>query len=263
VFLIIAFIFAKGGPMMVEYGVLDFIFGMVWRPEDGRFGVFPMIIGTLYVIGGALAIAAPLGLACAIFLAEIAPPKIRDIMKPSIEALAGIPSVIYGFFGLVVVIPFMRDVFGAGPSIATGSIILAIMILPTLISVAQDAIRAVPKEFKEGSLALGATHWQSIRRVILPAAAPGVMCGMILGLGRAVGEALAVMMVTGNVVAMPDSIFDPMRALSANVALEMPYAPGTHREALFATGVILLGVIILMTLLMNYIQRWSRSRWLG
>lgn len=230
---------------------------------DGTFGVFPMIIGTLYVIGGALAIAAPLGIACAIFLAEIAPQKMRDIMKPSIEALAGIPSVIYGFFGLVVVVPFMRAVFGAGFSIATGSIILAIMILPTLISVGQDAIRAVPKEFKEGSLALGATHWQSIRKVILPAAAPGILCGMILGLGRAVGESLALLMVTGNMVAIPGSIFDPIRALSPNVALEMGYAFGTHRDALFATGVILLGVIILMTLIMNYIRRWNRSRWLG
>jgi len=253
IILIIAFIIQQGLPAMESYGFFHFIFGMNWNPDVGEFGVFPMVIGTLSITGLALLMAVPLSLCCSIFLSEIAPPTMRRVLKPTIQALAGIPSVIYGFFGLVVLVPFMRVHFGgSGFSMLTASLILTVMILPTIISISEDALRSIPLEYKEASLALGATQWQTIKNVIFPAALTGIITAIILGMGRAIGETMAVIMVAGNVVQIPGSIFDPVRALTSNIALEMGYATGLHYNALFATGIVLIMVIILLLLVVNY-----------
>jgi phosphate transport system permease protein len=204
IILIIAFIFQQGLPAMEYYGVFHFIFGMNWNPTEGEFGVFPMIVGTLSITALALLMAVPLSLCCSIFLSEVAPPTMRKILKPTIQALAGIPSVIYGFFGLVVLVPFMRIHFGGtGFSMLSASLILTVMILPTIISISEDALRSIPLEYKEASLALGATQWQTIKNVIFPAALAGIITAIILGMGRAIGETMAVIMVAGNVVQIP------------------------------------------------------------
>ncbi|MGZ7047825.1 MAG: phosphate ABC transporter permease subunit PstC, partial [Methanobacterium sp.] len=237
ILLIIGFIFREGIPAMQFYGFLNFIFGMTWSPSDDQYGVFTMIIGTIGITLLSLLFAVPLSLLCAIFLAEIAPNTMRRILKPVIETLAGIPSVVYGFFGLIILVPFMRIHFGGtGFSMLTASLILTVMILPTIISISEDALKSVPPEYKEASLALGATQWQTIKNVLFPAALPGIITAIILGMGRAVGETLAVIMVAGNVAQIPGSIFDPVRALTSNIALEMGYATGIHYNALFATG---------------------------
>lgn len=246
VLLITIFIFKEGLPV-IKHGVFSFIFGREWLPNEGIFGIFPMIIGSFGVTIGALLLGVPLGLACAVFLAELAPPKAAQIIRPAIELLAGIPSVVYGFFGLLMITPFIRDFIGGpGLSLLAGAVILAIMILPTIISISEDAIRAVPKEYKEGSLALGATNWQTIKNVILPAASSGIMAALVLGMGRAIGETMAVIMVTGNTVSMPDSILAPVRTLTGNIAIEMSYAADDHRQALFATGIVLFVIIMLI-----------------
>lgn len=249
------FIFQTGWPIMAEVGVLDFIFGDVWRPLAGVFGIFPMIIGTFLVVFGALLLGAPTGIMCGTFLAEIAPRRVRDFMRPTIELLIGIPTVVYGFFGLVVLVPLIRiHLGGPGFSILAGSIILGIMILPIIIAISEDGIRAIPHTYKEASLALGATHWQTIRNVLLPAARSTILTGVILGFGRAIGETMAVIMVLGNTPILPDSILAPARALTANIAMEMAYATGDHRQALFATGIVLFAVILLLNLLINAIR---------
>jgi phosphate transport system permease protein len=259
IILIIAFIFKEGIPAMLSYGTLNFIFGMTWSPTNGQYGVFPMIVGTLSITFLALLMAVPLSICCSIFLAEIAPVNMRKILKPTIQALAGIPSVIYGFFGLIVLVPIMRVNFGgSGFSMLAASLILTVMILPTIISISEDAIRSIPLEYKEASLALGATQWQTIKNVIFPAAIPGVITAIILGMGRAVGETMAVIMVAGNVVQIPGSIFDPVRALTSNIALEMGYATGLHYNALFATGIVLIMIIILLLLIANYFNYKKR-----
>lgn len=253
--LIIIFIFWEGLPALLSYGFFNFIFGMNWSPSDGQFGVFPMIIGTLAITGLSLLMAVPLGIFCAIFLAEIAPSSMRKILRPTIQTLAGIPSVVYGFFGLIVLVPFMRVQFGGtGFSMLTASIVLTVMILPIIVSVSEDAIRSVPYEYKEASLALGSTHWQTIKNVLFPAAIPGVITSVILGMGRAIGETLAIIMVAGNVVQIPGSIFDPVRALTSNIAIEMGYATGIHYNALFATGIVLIGMIIILLVIANYLH---------
>jgi phosphate transport system permease protein len=255
IILIIAFIFQEGLPAINSIGLFNFIFGMVWNPDYGIYGVFPMIVGSLYIMALSLAMAIPFAIFGAIFLAEVAPPIMRRILKPTIQTLAGIPSVIYGFFGLIVLVPFMRIHFGgSGYSVMTASIILTVMILPTILSVSEDALKSVPLEYKEASLALGATHWQTIKNVIFPAAIPGVLTGTILGMGRAIGETMAVIMITGNVPQIPNSIFDPVRALTSNIALEMGYATGIHYNALFATGIVLLGLIVILLLVANWIN---------
>lgn len=259
IILIIAFIFKEGIPAMLSYGTLNFIFGMIWSPTNGQYGVFPMIVGTLSITFLALLMAVPLSICCSIFLAEIAPSNMRKILKPTIQALAGIPSVIYGFFGLVVLVPIMRVNFGgSGFSMLAASLILTVMILPTIISISEDALRSIPLEYKEASLALGATQWQTIKNVIFPAAIPGIITAIILGMGRAVGETMAVIMVAGNVVQIPGSIFDPVRALTSNIALEMGYATGMHYNALFATGIVLIMIIILLLLIANYFNYKKR-----
>jgi len=251
--LIIFFIFWEGFPAIMSVGFFNFIFGMDWSPSNGLYGVFPMIIGSLAITGLSLLMAVPLGVFCAIFMAEIAPANMRKILKPTLQTLSGIPSVVYGFFGLIILVPFMRIHFGGtGFSMLTASIILTVMILPIIVSVSEDALRSVPGEYKEASMALGATHWQTIKNVIFPAAIPGVITSIILGMGRAIGETLAIIMVAGNVVQIPGSIFDPVRALTSNIAIEMGYATGIHYNALFATGIVLILMIIVLLVVANY-----------
>ncbi|MBC7111869.1 MAG: phosphate ABC transporter permease subunit PstC [Methanothermobacter sp.] len=253
ILLIITFIFREGIPIFQDYGVINFIFGMDWAPSDGKYGVFTMIVGSLCITLLSLAIAVPLSILCAIFMAEVAPEIMRKILKPVIETLAAIPSVVYGFFGLIVLVPYVRaNIGGTGFGMLTAALILTVMIMPTIISVSEDAIRSVPLEYKEASLALGATHWQTIRKVIFPAAIPGIITSIILGMGRAIGETLAVIMVAGNVTQIPSSILDPVRALTSNIALEMGYATGLHYSALFGTAIILFALIMILLVVANY-----------
>lgn len=253
--LIIIFVFKEGIYAMQSVGFFNFVFGMEWAPSDGKYGIFPMIIGSLEITGLSLVMAVPLGVLCAIFLAEIAPNSMRKILNPTIQTLAGIPSVVYGFFGLVLLVPFMRVHFGGtGFSMLSASVILTVMILPIIVSVSQDALRSIPLEYKEASLGLGATHWQTIKNVIFPAALPGIITSVILGMGRAIGETLAIIMVAGNVVQIPGSILDPVRALTSNIAIEMGYATGVHYNALFATGIVLIFMIIILLVIANYLH---------
>jgi len=245
--LIALFIFNEGLPFIFKYGLRKFLFSNEWQPQLGKFGIFPMITASLWVTLGAMIIGAPLGVAVAFFLSEYVPRSIMRIVKPTIELLAAIPSVVYGFIGVMVLAPIIRDNFGGpGLSLLAGSIILGIMILPTIISISVDSILAVPQSYREGSLALGATVWQTIHMVTIKASKSGIIASIILGLGRAVGETMAVIMVAGNAVNIPHSPLDSVRTLTANIALEMSYATGMHRQALFATGVVLfVGIIIL------------------
>lgn len=251
--LIIFFIFREGSPAIAKVGLLDFIAGGRWIPGKGIFGILPMIAGSAWVTFGAMILGAPLGLACAIFLAEMAPPKATSILKPAVELLAGIPSVVYGFMGLVILVPFIRNVFGGpGFSVLASAVVLAIMILPTMISISYDALKAVPRAYRDGMMALGATRWQTIKMVVLPAARSGIVAAVILSMGRAIGETMAVIMVAGNAKIIPASLLDPVRTLTSNIALEMGYAAGDHRQALFATGVVLFVVIAVL----NLFARW-------
>ncbi len=240
ILLIFLFVGIRGFPIISKVGLLNFIFGMDWTPTEGRFGAFPLIVGSLLVTLGALVIGGPLGVSVAIFLAEIAPDSMRRIVRPAVELLAGIPSVVYGFFGIVVIVPIIRKlVGGSGFGFLTGSVVLAVMILPTITTLSEDAIRAVPKKYTVGSLGLGATKWQTIRHVVLPVAAQGIISAIILGIGRAIGETMAVLMVLGNAPIIPTSLSDPMTTMTSVIALDMSYASGDHQVALFALGLIL------------------------
>ncbi|MDP4195385.1 MAG: phosphate ABC transporter permease subunit PstC [Bacteroidota bacterium] len=245
--LITLFIINEGVPFIFKYGVGNFLFSSDWHPQQMKFGIFPMITASLWVTFGAMLLGAPLGVAVALFLSEYVPRPIMRIVKPTIELLAAIPSVVYGFIGVIVLAPLIRNYLGGpGLSLLSGSIILGIMILPTVISISIDSILAVPQSYREGSLALGATTWQTINMVTVKASKSGIIASIILGLGRAIGETMAVIMVAGNSVNMPHSALDSVRTLTANIALEMSYATGLHRQALFATGVVLfVGIIIL------------------
>ena len=254
--LITVFIFVKGMPIILETGVWNFIFGMSWAPSRGEYGIFPMIVGTVTVTLGAAIIGVPIGICCSIFLAEFAPVTLRNIFRPAIQLLAGIPSVVYGFWGLLFIVPFIRNYMGGpGLSILAGSIILAIMVLPTVISITEVSILALPPQYKEGAFALGLTHWQAICSVILPSAKSGIVAAVILGIGRAIGETMAVIMVLGNSVAIPESILDPVRTLTTNIGIEMGYASGQHQEALFATGIVLFVIIMLLNASAQFIVR--------
>lgn len=259
--IITVFIFEQGTPIMFKYGLKSFLLGRDWYPNEKSFGLLPMIVGSLMVTAGAMIIGVPLGLASAIFLTEFSHRRLTRILKPVIELLAGIPSVVYGFIGLMFLVPFIRENFGGpGLSVLAASIILGIMILPTVISIAIDSIRAVPDSYREGSIALGATKWQTVRLVVLPAARSGIVAGIILGMGRAIGETMAVIMVAGNAADIPDSILAPVRTLTSNIALEMAYAGGEHREALFATGVILFVIIMILNTLANVTTARQRRK---
>jgi phosphate ABC transporter permease protein PstC len=255
--LIFAFIFREGLPLMLKTGIGKFIAGTHWAPSQNQYGILPMIVGSLEVTLLAIVFGAVLGLSCSMFLAEFAPRWSVRILKPVIELLAGIPSVVYGFIGVVVLVPFIRRSFGGpGFSVLASAIILGIMILPMVIAVSLDALQAVPLSYKEGSLALGATRWQTLYRVIFPAARSGVIAALILGMGRAVGETMAVIMVAGNAVKIPHSVLEPVRTLTSNIALEMGYASGDHQAALFATGVVL----FIITMILNTIALLSIKR---
>ncbi len=249
---ITAFIFMEGTPIMFKYGFKSFLGGMDWYPTEKSFGLLPMIAGSLMVTLGALVIGVPLGLACAVFLTEFTSKRSRRLIKPVIELLAGIPSVVYGFMGVVILVPFIRESLGGpGLSVLAASIILGIMILPTIISISIDSLLAVPAAYREGSIAMGATRWQTTKMVLFPAARSGIVASIILGMGRAVGETMAVIMVAGNAVAIPGSLLAPVRTLTSNIALEMGYASGEHRQALFATGVILFVIIMILNTIAN------------
>lgn len=256
VFLICYYLFAEGIPAINEIGWKEFLFGTVWRPGSNEFGIFPMIVGSVYVTLGAIIIGVPIGLLMAVFMAMFCPKSLHKILKPVVDLLAGIPSIIYGFFGLMVIVPFVRENFGGqGFSIFTASLILGVMILPTIISVSEAAIRAVPKPYYEGALALGATSEISAFKVVLPAAKSGVMAAVVLGVGRAIGETMAVQMIVGNQAWIPDSIFKGVRTLTTNIVLEMGYATDLHRGALIATGVVLFVFILLINLSMQLLKR--------
>ena len=250
VLLICVFLFANGIPAMKEIGLFDFLMGRQWKPNNNIYGILPMILGSIYVTAGAIVIGVPIGILVAVFMTRFCPKWLYKILKPAVDLLAGIPSVVYGFFGLMVIVPLIRDLFGgSGTSMLAASIVLGIMILPTIISVSESAIRAVPESYYEGSLALGASHERSVFRVVLPAAASGVMAGVILGVGRAIGETMAVIMVAGNQAALPRGLFSGVRTMTANIVLEMGYAADLHREALIATAVVLFVFILIINVL--------------
>lgn len=265
--LICVFLFSNGIPAMTEIGIFDFLSGQKWKPANDIYGIFPMIVGSIYVTAGAILIGVPIGILTSVFMAKYCPKKIYPILKGATELLAGIPSVVYGFFGLVVLVPLIRDTgrtlrsmgiiesAGKGSSILTASILLGIMILPTIIGVTESAIRAVPTAYYEGSLALGATHERSVFSVVLPAAKSGVIAGIVLGIGRAIGETMAVIMVAGNQPRLPESILQGVRTLTANIVIEMGYAEGLHREALIATAVVLFVFILIINLAVSLLNR--------
>lgn len=256
IFLITIFIFAKGLPLLIKIGPGNFLFETEWSPTRGVFGIGSMFMGSIMITLGSMLWAVPLGLSTAVFMAEIAPARIGQVLGNLINLLAGIPSVVYGFIGLIVVVPFIRDYFGGnGLSLLAGIIILGIMILPTIINVSRDSILAVPNEYKEGSLAMGATHYQTIARVIVPAARSGIITAIVLGMGRAIGETMAVVMVTGNSAIIPGSVLEPVRTMTSNIVLEMGYASGDHQTALFATGMVLFIFIVCLNLMINLMAR--------
>ncbi|MCK4755802.1 MAG: phosphate ABC transporter permease subunit PstC [Candidatus Stahlbacteria bacterium] len=247
--LITFFIFQQGIPLIFKVGLSNF-FSTHWAPTRGNFGILSMIIGSLMVTAGALVVGIPFGLACAIFLAEFSSPPIQKTLKPIIELLAGIPSVVYGFIGIVILVPFIREHFGGpGFSVLAASIILGIMILPTIVSISYDALLAVPNTYREGSYAVGATKWQTVVMLLLPAARSGIVAGIILGMGRAIGETMAVIMIAGNALKIPHSMLDSVRTLTSTLALELGYATGDHRAALFACGSFLFLIIILLNII--------------
>ncbi len=248
--LIVGFVFYKGASPFVsgEYSFLSFIFGTDWVPSEEKFGIFPMIVASIFATLGSLIIGVPIGLFTAIFLAEIAPKPVAKIVSPAIQLLAGIPSVLYGVFGLAIIVPFLQDNLGLarGQSLIAVILVLAIMMLPTVVTVAETAIRAVPRAYREGSLALGVSEIGTIFKVVVPAAKSGIMAAIVLGLGRAIGETMAVILVAGNALIIPTSLTDSVRPLTTNIALEMGYAAGTHQEMLFATGIVLFSFILIL-----------------
>lgn len=257
--LICLFLFASGLPAITEIGLGNFILGREWEPLNNIFGIFPMIIGSVYVTAGALIIGVPTGILTSVFMARFCPPRLYRVLKPSMNLMAGIPSVVYGFFGLVVIVPFVRDTFGGrGMSLLTASVLLGLMILPTIISMSEASIRAVPQSYYEGGLALGASHERSVFFAVLPAAKSGIFASVILGVGRAVGETMAVIMVAGNQTIIPDKLTDGVRTLTANIVMEMGYSADLHREALIATALVLFVFILIINLSFSLIKRRSK-----
>lgn len=260
VLLICLFLFGSGIPAIGKIGISEFLLGTKWKPGNDIYGIFPMILGSLCVTFGAIIIGVPVGILTAIFMADFCPERLRKILKPAVDLLAGIPSVVYGFFGLMVIVPLVRTIFGgSGTSMLSACIVLGIMILPTIINVSASALDAVPKSYYEGSLALGASHERSVFCAVVPAAKSGILAGVILGIGRAVGETMAVIMVAGNQPVVPNSIIKGVRTMTANIVLEMGYAADLHREALIATAVILFIFILIINLTFSVIKRRSEK----
>ena len=270
--LICVFLFANGIPAIGKIGPLKFLRGETWRPSNEIFGIFPMIMGSIYVTAGAILIGVPIAILTSVFLAKYCPKQIYRPLKSATELMAGVPSIVYGFFGLVLIVPMVRDfshflvevtgnkhLNSNGSSMLTASILLGIMILPTIIGVTESAIRSIPDSYYEGSLALGATHERTIFRVILPAAKSGVLAGIVLGIGRAIGETMAVIMVAGNQARMPDGLLKGVRTMTANIVIEMGYATDLHREALIATGVVLFVFILIINLCLSMLNRRSNN----
>ncbi len=258
--LICIFLFANGIPAMTKIGFFDFIFGQKWKPSNEVFGIFPMIIGSIYITAGAVIIGVPIGILTAVYLARFCPEKLYKIIKPAVDLLAGIPSVVYGFFGLCVIVPFVRNnIGGDGNSILTASILLGFMILPTIINVSESSIRAVPEKYYQGALALGATHERSVFCTVVPAAKSGIMAGIVLGIGRAIGETMAVIMVAGNQARMPKGILEGIRTMTSNIVMEMGYATDLHREALIATGVVLFVFILIINTLFSILKNRDKE----
>ena len=253
--MICCFLFANGLPTIGKIGISEFLLGEKWRPNNDIYGILPMIMGSVYVTLGACITGVPIGILTAIFMARFCPAGVYRFLKPAVELLAGIPSVIYGFFGLVVMVPFIRDNFGGtGSSMLTASLLLGMMILPTLISVAEAALRAVPDSYYEGALALGAGHVRSVFFTVVPAAKSGIMAAIILGVGRAIGETMAVIMVAGNQTRMPQGLLEGVRTMTTNIVIEMGYAADLHRDALIATAVVLFIFIMLINLTFSYLK---------
>ncbi|MDO5378360.1 MAG: phosphate ABC transporter permease subunit PstC [Clostridia bacterium] len=261
--LICVFLLTGGLPAMGEIGPGAFLSGKVWKPSAEIFGVFPMILGSIYVTGGALLLGVPVALLTAMYLAFFCPKAVYRVMKPAVELLAGIPSVVYGFFGIVVLVPAVRALGepwdGKGNSLLTASVLLAIMILPTIIGVVEPALRAVPRSYYEGALALGATHERAVYTAVAPAASSGILAGIVLGIGRAMGETMAVIMVAGNQPRMPKGLFEGVRTLTGNIVMEMGYTTGLHREALIATGIVLFVFILIINLAFSVLKRRGRA----
>ena len=258
VVLICIFLFYNGVPAMAEIGFFNFIGGTEWAPTNvpANYGIFTMIIGSIYVTAGAVVIGVPIGILTAVFLARFCPKPLYKVIKPATELLAGIPSIVYGFFGLMVIVPFIRENFGGnGSSLLAASIVLGIMILPTIIGVSESAIRAVPENYYEGALALGATRERSVFKTMLPAAKSGILAGVVLGIGRAIGETMAVIMIIGNQPVLPSSLVSGVRTLTGNIVIEMAYASGLHRGALIGTAVVLFVFVLIINLCFSALTR--------
>lgn len=255
--LICVFLFVNGLPAFGKIGVFKFLLGTEWSPNDipPQFGIFPMIVGSLYVTVGAIIIGVPIGVLTAVFLARACPAKLYKAIKPGVELLAGIPSVVYGFFGMAAIVPLTDS------SILSACILLGIMILPTIIGLSESALRAVPEQYYEGALALGAGHYRSVFFIVLPAAGSGILSAVVLGIGRAIGETMAVIMVAGNQARMPKSLFEGVRTLTANIVIEMGYAADLHREALIATGVVLFVFILIINLSLSAFNAKHGKGW--
>lgn len=254
--IICLFLFANGLPAIGEIGPLKFLLGERWKPGNDIYGILPMILGSIYVTAGAIVVGVPVGILTAVYLSRFCPRRLYRVIKPAIDLLAGIPSVVYGFFGMVVIVPVMSGLFGgSGKSMATASVLLGIMILPTIIGVSESAINAVPGSYYEGALALGASHERSVFFATLPAAKSGILAGVVLGIGRAIGETMAVIMVAGNQARMPKGLFAGVRTMTANIVLEMGYATDLHREALIATAVVLFVFILIINLSFSVLSR--------
>jgi phosphate transport system permease protein len=255
------YIFISGTPAIFKIGLFNFIFGTTWQPESNQFGILPMIVTSLLCSGMAVLIGTVIGLLTAVFLAELAPRWLAGIIRPCVELLAGIPSIVYGYFGLVVIVPLISQYLGGpGNSMLAVVIILSVMILPTIVSISLTSLKAVPPAYKEGSLALGASHVQTIFKTMIPAARSGILASIVLGIGRAIGETMAVILVAGNTPQMPSSLLDPVRTLTINIAFEMNYATGLHREALFATGVVLFAIIMILNIVLASVLKRREAK---
>lgn len=260
VVLICVFIFAGGAPALGKIGIINFLSGTKWRPSQNSYGIFPMIVASLYTTAGAIIFGVPLGVLCAVFLSCFCPDYLYRILKPAVELLSGIPSIVYGFFGLTAVVPLIQKLSGSnGKGLLSTSILLAIMILPTITAVSLTSIKSVEKSYYEGSRALGATHEESVFKVTLPAAKSGVLAGIVLGIGRAIGETMAVVMIAGNSPVIPNSLNQTVRTLTSNIVLEMAYATGLHREALIATAAVLFVFILIINLSLSAIKRSQKK----